>query len=101
MRKYIPSLLTVLQFFGKLFRMWPAWVASVLLLVAIYYINPSQVGVTAAKALSITLGAVLGFWVHVWCFGHIDELPPAKQEQAKNRRAFLVGLGMLAFALAV
>lgn len=100
-RRYVPLPRTIFRFFAKLFRMWPAWVISIALLVGIYYISPAQIGVTAAKALSITMGAVLGFWAHVWCFGHIDDLAITTQETERNRRAFLMGMGMVAFALAV
>lgn len=89
------------QWFTRLFRMWPAWIASLLLLGLTYFIAPTQIGVTLAKALSITLGGVIGFWMHVWVYGHIDGLPLKDCNPEKNRRALFVCSGMLAFALAV
>lgn len=85
----------------RVLRMWPAWIISVLLLVVIFFVAPQQIGLIAYKALFLTLGAVIGYWVHVWSLGHIgDDLSMANQQQAAWRRtAFVVG-SMIAFALA-
>lgn len=89
------------RWFGKLFRMWPAWLISLILIAVIYEVAPQQLGLIAYKALFLTLGAVVGYWVHVWCLGHIgDELKGNALQHARYRRtAFIVG-AMIAFALA-
>jgi len=87
---------------SKVFRMWPAWIVSVGLLLVLYHVAPQQIGVIAYKALFLTLGAVIGYWTHVWALGHIidDGMPEAEKQHAKYRRtAFVVG-AMIAFALA-
>lgn len=91
----------VTDWFGKLFRLWPAWIITLGLAWVIYSVSPQQVPVTIYKVLLLTAGAILGFWCHIWAEGHIDELQTkSAQEWAKNRRvAYIVG-GMVAFALA-
>lgn len=90
-----------MDWMGKLFRMWPAWLVSFALLLIIYQVAPQQIGLIAYKALFLTLGAVVGYWVHVWSLGHIsDDLTPSQRNHAMYRRtAFVVG-AMIAFALA-
>lgn len=90
-----------LTLFRNLFRMWPAWLISFVLLIVIYQVAPQQIGLIAYKALFLTLGAVVGYWVHVWSLGHItDELSADQHNHAAYRRtAFVVG-AMIAFALA-
>lgn len=85
----------------RVFRMWEAWVASICLLMIVAAIAPQQLGVIAYKFVFITLGAVAGYWVHVWGFGHIgDTLEGANMQHAKWRRVvFMVG-GMMAASLA-
>lgn len=87
---------------SKIFRMWPAWLVSLGLLVVLYQVAPQQIGVVAYKALFLTLGAVIGYWTHVWALGHItdDGLTEEGKQHARYRRtAFVVG-AMVAFALA-
>lgn len=97
----VPPVLSVMRWFGKLFRLWPAWMVTVVLTWVIYSVSPQQVPVTLYKVLLLTAGAILGFWAHVWAEGHIDELTTKPlQEAARNRRmGYMVG-GMIAFALA-
>ena len=101
MGKYVPSFNDVLRWFGKLFRLWPAWIMTIGLTWVIYSVSPQQVPVTLYKVLLLTAGAILGFWAHVWAEGHVDELATKTlQDAAKNRRmGYIVG-GMIAFALA-
>lgn len=87
---------------SKIFRMWPAWLVSVALLLILYHVAPQQIGVVAYKALFLTLGAAIGYWTHVWALGHItdDGLTEEGKQHARYRRtAFVVG-AMVAFALA-
>jgi len=85
----------------RVLRMWPAWIISMALMVVIYIVAPQQIGLIAYKALFLTLGAVIGYWVHVWSLGHIkDDISRDNQQHAAYRRtAFVVG-SMIAFALA-
>lgn len=85
----------------NLFRMWPAWIVSIILLAIIYQVAPQQIGLIAYKALFLTLGAVVGYWVHVWSLGHItDELTNTQRNHAMYRRTIFVVGAMIAFALA-
>lgn len=85
----------------KLFRMWPAWLVSAALLVTVYYIAPQQIGVIAYKAVFLTLGAVVGYWIHVWSLGYIgDDLNVSSMQHAAWRRAVFIVGAMIAFALA-
>jgi len=91
----------VMRSLGKLFRLWPAWIVSILLVYVIYAVAPQQIPVTMYKALVLTLGGIIGFWLHVWVEGHVDELQEAHDRQrALDRRALYCVGGMIAFALA-
>lgn len=101
MTEETPGIKETKTWISKTLRMWPAWVVSLLLLAVIYEVAPQQLGLIAYKALFLTLGAVVGYWVHVWALGHVSDSANEKQLQhARYRRtAFIVG-AMIAFALA-
>jgi hypothetical protein len=84
-----------------LFRMWPAWVISLTLLVVIYYSNPQQIGVLLYKTSFISWGAVMGYWVDRWVFPYDRPHDAKNLIAAEQRRAFIVCAAMLSFALAV
>lgn len=79
-----------------LFRLWPAWIASIILLAIIHVIAPQQVGLLVYKTAFITWAAICGYWVYRWV-----ELDPDDGSDARHlRRCLYVCITMLAFALA-
>lgn len=98
----IPSMHELARFFGRLLRLWPAWVVTLGLLMIVYAVARAQIPVTLYKAMMVTLGGIIGFWFHVWSFGHIGESQTeGVAEREKDRRALLIVGGMIALALAV
>lgn len=79
-------------------RLWQAWLITLVLLGTIYVIAPQQIGLLAYKSVFLTLGGVIGYWVHTWTFGHI-EVGCGDEQEKWRRTVYMVG-GMLAFALA-
>lgn len=91
-----------MQMIKRMFRMWPAWVVSLCMFMLVYALAPQQISNVVFKVMCITVGAIVGYWVHVWGFGHIgEEMEHAVLQHSKWRRtAFMIG-GMIAFSLAV
>lgn len=90
-----------MSWYHGLFRMWPAWIVSVGLLVAIYYLQPQQVGVLMYKTFFISWGATIGYWVDRWLAPYDRPHLSVNPEAAELRRCYIVCASMLAFALAV
>lgn len=87
---------------GRAVRLWQAWVVTIAVFAVLYAVAPQQIPLTLYKVSMCTMGAIVGYWVHVWCFGHIEDIheDAAALEHAKWRRsAYMIG-GMLALALA-
>ena len=83
------------------FRLWPAWIATLVLLGLVAVIAPQQIGVIAYKFIFLTGGAIAGYWVHVWTFGHITHDDDSEYlEPGKWRRTVFMTAGMIAAALA-
>lgn len=95
----------MLKTFGRVFRLWPAWILSIAMLMIVYAVAAQQLPLLAYKAAFVTFGAINGYWLHVWTLGHIDEdsdvtrFGGADQHERWRRTAYMVG-GALAYALA-
>jgi hypothetical protein len=89
------------SWYHGLFRMWPAWIASALLLGLIYYVQPQQIGVLLYKTFFITWGALTGYWVDRWLAPNDRPHLSTNPEAAELRRCYVVCASMLSFALAV
>lgn len=86
--------------FQRIFRLWPAWIITLGLFVVVYAVAQAQIPVILFKAMMVTLGGIIGFWFHIWTFGHIGDQTETP-EREKDRRMMLIGFGMIALALAV
>jgi hypothetical protein len=80
-------------------RLWQAWVVSIAVFAVLYAVAPQQIPLTLYKVSMCTMGGIIGYWVHVWCFGHIEDNAGDVEHAKWRRTAFMVG-GMVALALA-
>lgn len=85
--------------FKKIFRLWPAWVLSLAMLMVVYALAPQQLSLLAYKAAFVTIGAINGYWLHVWTLGHIVDSVDFDQPERWRRTGFMIGTA-LAYALA-
>lgn len=94
-----PTVDSIDKWYDGILRMWQAWLISLLLLVAIYFLQPQRVGVLLYKTFFITWGAAMGYWIDRWLTPY--DRPDADNTEAQLRRAYIVCAAMISFALAV
>lgn len=81
-------------------RAWQAWLLTLALGVAVYHIAPQQIGILPYKMCFITIGMLLAYWIFTWLFGHLDEQPNDMRHPFVYCRTFIMGMAMIALALA-
>lgn len=86
--------------FTRIFRLWPAWILSVAMLMIVYAVAPQQLPLLAYKAAFVTFGAINGYWLHVWTLGHIDDNETAFKEDVNQHERWRRAVYMVAIALA-
>jgi len=80
-------------------RLWQVWLVTFALLVAVYLIAPQQIGVVTYKAVFISLGGIMGYWLDRWTFPPIRHEAYDGRSAAMLRRAGLMAAAMLSFGL--
>lgn len=80
-------------------RAWQAWLITLALLASVLFMAPQQIGILPYKGTFISLGCLGGYWMHVWLFGHVEQMPGYMRLHASYQRTAIMCCAMLALGM--